>query len=82
MVGFDVVALHHRLGDPARLPTYRLYRLDGAGKIMSADWIEAGGDEDALREARERDGSARLELWERNRLVGNLGPDGGHEPAA
>lgn len=49
---------------------------------MSADWIEAGGDEDALREARERDGSARLELWERNRLVGNLSPDGGHEPAA
>jgi hypothetical protein len=49
---------------------------------MSADWIEAGGDEEALRQARERDGTGRLELWERNRLVGNLRPDGGDERAA
>jgi len=64
------------------LPTYRLYRLDGAGKITSADWIEADSDEDAIREARERDGSGHVELWERNRLVGNVPPHGPAEPAA
>lgn len=49
---------------------------------MSADWVDADNDDLALREARLRDGSGRLELWERNRLVGNVGPDDGQEPAA
>ena len=48
---------------------------------MSADWIEAEDDTDALREARERDGSGRIELWERNRLVANVSPDNSQGPA-
>jgi hypothetical protein len=56
------------------LPTYRLYRLDGAGKIMSADWIEADADEQALDHARERADSGRFELWESRRLVGSHRP--------
>jgi len=36
------------------LASYRLYRLDGAGKISSAEWIEATDDEDAAREGRLR----------------------------
>jgi hypothetical protein len=48
---------------------YRLYRLDGAGKIMSAEWIEADSDADALREARKQVDGVRYELWARDRLV-------------
>jgi hypothetical protein len=51
------------------LPTYRLYRLDGAGKIMGAEWIDASGDEDALRNVLSRGDSASFELWDKNRLV-------------
>jgi hypothetical protein len=46
-----------------------LYRLDGAGNIEAADWIEADGDEEASRQARERAGPARFELWQQQRLV-------------
>lgn len=49
--------------------SYRLYRLDGAGKISTADWIEAVDDEAARREASNRMQSGNYELWERNRLV-------------
>jgi hypothetical protein len=51
------------------LPTYRLYRLDGAGKIASADWIEAPADAAAIDQARQQVGSDHFELWERKRLV-------------
>lgn len=52
------------------MPSYRLYRLDGAGKISTGDWIEADSDDDALRQAEERAGGGSFELWERQRLVG------------
>lgn len=51
------------------MPTYRLYRLDGAGKIASADWIEAEADAEAIRLARAQAGLGHFELWERKRLV-------------
>ena len=51
------------------MPAYRLYRLDGAGKIMSADWIDAEADADALRQVHERVNGTRFELWDRKRLV-------------
>jgi hypothetical protein len=53
------------------LPTYRLYRLDGAGKIVAAGWIEAADDDEAVREAQSQTTAAggTFELWERNRLV-------------
>lgn len=55
-----------------RLRNYRLYRLDGAGKIIAADWLEAESDEDALCEAAERTPSRTFELWERERLVARV----------
>jgi hypothetical protein len=58
------------------LPSYRLYRLDGAGNIMSADWLEAAVDEDALRQAHERVDGSRFELWDRNRLISSSRPSG------
>lgn len=50
--------------------TYRLYCLDGVGKVMSAEWIDADHDEAAVEAAKEMmDGAPRYELWERSRLV-------------
>ena len=51
------------------MSTYRLYRLDKAGRIESADWIEADGIQDAAREARARIGHDRFELWQGGRLL-------------
>ena len=51
------------------LSAYRLYLLDGAGKIESAEWIEADADEDALRQAHLMVDGVSFELWERERLV-------------
>lgn len=51
------------------LPTYRLYRLDGAGRISAAEWIEAASDDDARARARAEHAPGGFELWERNRLV-------------
>ena len=42
------------------LPTYRLYRLDGAGKISNAEWIEADADKEALRRASKLADGGRL----------------------
>ncbi len=52
-----------------KLSNYRLYRLDGAGKITAAEWIEAAEDADALREAQGRVDGGSFELWQKDRLV-------------
>jgi hypothetical protein len=54
------------------LPSYRLYRLDGVGKINTAEWIEAADDEQAHAIAQERARSGQHELWEGARLVARL----------
>lgn len=54
------------------MPEYRHYRLDGAGNISSADWIEAVDDADAVRKARELKIPAKCELWDRTRLVAQI----------
>jgi hypothetical protein len=51
------------------VPAYRLYRLEGTGKIHSADWIEAAGDEVAIGEAGARFPEGGFELWHGPRLV-------------
>ena len=51
------------------MPNYRLYRLDGLGKIMGAEWVEAPTDDEAQREARSRAQSSSFELWDKQRLV-------------
>ena len=56
---------------------YRVYRLDGAGKITSAEWLEAETDEHAARRAQELGLDGMYEVWQRNRLVvrtGNASP--------
>lgn len=52
---------------------YRLYCLDGAGRISLADWIEADSDEDAVNRARKiNHGFLRCEVWDRDRLVAKI----------
>jgi hypothetical protein len=58
------------------LANYRLYRLDGAGKISGAEWLEAADDADAERLARDRNSDGVVELWDRNRLVARIELDG------
>ena len=48
---------------------YRLYVLDGTGRIAAADWIDASGDEEAIMIARDQRKGAKCELWQKDRLV-------------
>ena len=49
--------------------TYRLYCLDGVGKVMSAEWIEAVDDNTAVEAAKGMIDGHRYELWANSRLV-------------
>ena len=52
---------------------YRLYCLDGAGRIGLAEWIEATDDVHAVRLAREQKPTAlKCEVWQGQRLVAAL----------
>ncbi len=63
-------------GSPAEgefLPNYRLYRIDGAGRISGAEWVDAADDVEARSKALTQCPSGRYELWERKRLVERAG---------
>ena len=62
------------------LRNYRLYRLDGAGKIASAEWLSAEDDDHAAIQARDGEILSTLEIWDRNRLVIRIEPN--REPDA
>ncbi len=49
--------------------TYRLYCLDGVGKVVSAEWIDANDDDAAIEAAKGMMDGHPCELWERSRLV-------------
>ena len=55
------------------MSNYRIYALDGDGRLGLPDWIQAADDADAIERARVLKQSARrCEVWERNRLVAQL----------
>ena len=54
---------------------YRLYRLDGAGKIVGAEWLRAEDDNDAAQQARDREFQSTVEIWDRNRMVIRIEPN-------
>jgi hypothetical protein len=58
------------------LPSYRHYRLDGAGNISEAEWIEAADDDDVVRQVRERKLPVGSEIWDRNRRVAKIEAQG------
>lgn len=54
------------------MANYRLYRLDGAGRISgAAELIVADSDEQAIADALDR-GLHRGEIWQGRRLVGTI----------
>jgi hypothetical protein len=54
------------------LPSYRPYRLDGAGKITTAEWIDAASDKEAVSASEARCSAGKYELWDRRRLVARI----------
>ena len=63
------------------MTTYRVYCLDGTGKIATAEWLEAEDDANALAQVRELNRPLRCELWERERFVGSVDPADGANAA-
>lgn len=53
---------------------FRLYRLDGAGKIASAEWLDADDEAQALDLARGLNATTTVEVWNRNKLIGRVEP--------
>lgn len=68
------------------MATYRLYCLDGVGKVASAEWIEAEDDDAALVAAEAVRNGRSCELWQGSRLVARFADtrgsaNGGPAPA-
>lgn len=59
---------------------YRLYRIDGAGKIQQAEWLQAVDDDAAIEAARATCNGDRYELWQRQRLVTRLAGSAAKDP--
>jgi len=51
---------------------YRLYCLDGANKVASAEWIDADDDKAAIEVAKQMMDGQDLEVWQGTRLVARL----------
>ncbi len=54
------------------MATYRLYCLDGVGKVASAEWVQADSDEAAIKAAEDLRGVRACELWQKSRLVARM----------
>jgi len=54
------------------MPEYRLYCLDGAGKIEKAEEITAMNDAEAIILAKRMKKPVSCELWERTRMVAKI----------
>ncbi|QNM83449.1 hypothetical protein H8M03_03695 [Sphingomonas sabuli] len=53
---------------------YRLYRLDGAGNILSAEWLREPDDDSAVRPVTDLRLHGPAELWRGQRLVARIEP--------
>ncbi len=51
---------------------YRLYCLDGANKVASAEWIDADDDDAAIEEAKQKVDGKDCEVWQGKRLVARV----------
>lgn len=51
------------------MSAYRVYCLDGAGKVWAAEWIEADDDAAALESARQFTKAVQCEVWQGQRMV-------------
>lgn len=53
-------------------PRYRVYTLDGVRRIVSADWIDAATDEEAIAIVQATCGGLQCEIWDGDRLVAKI----------
>ena len=53
---------------------YRLYGLDGVNKVVSAEWLKADDDDQAVEVAKTMMDGHDCELWQGSRLVARI-PD-------
>ena len=51
---------------------YRLYCLDGANKVASAEWIDADDDGAAVEAAKQMMDGQDAEVWQGTRLIARL----------
>jgi hypothetical protein len=58
------------------IKTYRLCRYDRANKIVTAEWLEAASDEEAVAKASAAGSGCKSELWDGERLIAGLGDEG------
>ena len=54
------------------MANYRIYCLDGANQVASAEWIEADDDQAAIETAKDTHGGKECELWQGRRLIARL----------
>jgi hypothetical protein len=54
------------------LKTYRVYCYDAAHKQLTADFIEAANDADAIAQAQATGFGSKCEIWDGRRLVAQL----------
>ncbi len=59
------------------MSAYRVYCIDGAGKVWTARWIEAEDDASALAAAQVFDNCVRCEVWQADRFVGRVATNPG-----
>jgi hypothetical protein len=52
--------------------TYRIYCFDSDRKVVTADWIQAADDEDAIAKAHAKGFGTKCELWDGRRMVAEL----------
>ena len=52
--------------------TYRVYCFDAARRMVTADFIEAVSDEDAIAKAESKGFGSKCEIWDGRRLVAEL----------
>jgi len=53
---------------------YRVYRLDGVGKIRGVEWLDALDDRFALQGARAIAETGGCEVWQLDRKIGRVSP--------
>ena len=54
------------------MPTYRLCKLDVAGKFASSETLEARDDDEAMKAVRASEHPCACEVWLARRLVGRV----------
>lgn len=52
--------------------SYRLYCLDGAGKITASEWVDANSDDEAVVLARSKKLGLKCELWHGNCFIAKI----------